>query len=76
MDDETAKKLVGLAGLGLGLTSGSRANYGMDNAPASTYQGGIPEYDFVREQVLDTYEGNDIFQTLVSYLQVVLVLLM
>jgi hypothetical protein len=56
MDDETAKKLVGLAGLGLGLTSGSRANYGMDNAPASTYQGGIPEYDFVREQVLDTYD--------------------
>ena len=56
IDEETAKKLVGLAGLGFGLTSGNRANYGMENAPASTYQGGIPEYDFVREQVLDTYD--------------------
>jgi len=56
IDEETAKKLVGLAGLGFGLTSGNRANYGIENAPASTYQGGIPEYDFVREQVLDTYD--------------------
>ena len=47
---------VGLAGLGLGLLSANRANYGTENAPVTGYQGSVPDYTMVREGVLDTYD--------------------
>jgi hypothetical protein len=47
---------VGLAGLGLGLLSANRANYGTENAPVTGYQGTVPDYTMVREGVLDTYD--------------------
>ncbi len=57
MGPEDWKKLItGLAGAGLGAASYNRANYGVENAPPSGYQGSIPDYSLVREQVLDTYD--------------------
>ena len=49
---------AGIAGLGLGLLSSNRANYGTENAPVTGYQGTVPDYTMVREQVLDTYDPN------------------
>ena len=46
----------GIAGLAYGLFSGSRANYGQENAPPTGYQGEVPDYTLVRENVLDTYD--------------------
>jgi hypothetical protein len=57
MDPEDWKRLItGLAGAGLGAAGYNRANYGVENAPPSGYQGSIPDYSLVREQVLDTYD--------------------
>jgi hypothetical protein len=44
---------AGVAGLGLGLLSSNRANYGTENAPITGYQGTVPDYTMVREGVLD-----------------------
>jgi hypothetical protein len=49
---------AGVAGLGLGLLSSNRANYGTENAPITGYQGTVPDYTMVREGVLDTYDPN------------------
>ena len=45
--------LVGLGALGLGI-AGSRSDRGQYNQPRG-YQGEIPDYEFVREQVQDTF---------------------
>lgn len=47
---------LGIAGLAYGLFSGNRANYGRENAPPTGYQGVVPDYTLVRENVLDTYD--------------------
>ncbi len=47
---------LGIAGLAYGLFSGNRANYGQENAPPTGYQGEVPDYTLVRENVLDTYD--------------------
>ncbi len=50
-----AKIGLGIGALGLGILSANRANYGTENAPPSGYQGVVPDYTLVRENVLDTY---------------------
>ena len=45
--------LLGLGALGLGI-AGSRSDRGQYNQPRG-YQGEIPDYEFVREQVQDTF---------------------
>tara|TARA_R100001086_G_scaffold124108_1_gene64052 strand:- start:1352 stop:2698 length:1347 start_codon:yes stop_codon:yes gene_type:complete len=47
---------LGIAGLAYGLFSGNRANYNRENAPPTGYQGVVPDYTLVRENVLDTYD--------------------
>ena len=46
---------LGLGSLYAGKRLGDRANYGAENAPPTGYQGDIPDYALVRENVLDTY---------------------
>ena len=46
---------LGLGALGLGYKSYQDANYSLENAPPTGYQGDIPDYALVRENVLDTY---------------------
>ena len=46
---------LGLGSLYAGKRLGDRANYGTENAPPTGYQGDIPDYSLVRENVLDTY---------------------
>ena len=49
------KVALGLGALGLGYQSYKDANYSTENAPPTGYQGDIPDYALVRENVLDTY---------------------
>tara|TARA_R110000803_G_scaffold21371_1_gene53888 strand:+ start:450 stop:1877 length:1428 start_codon:yes stop_codon:yes gene_type:complete len=46
---------LGLGALYAGKRLGDRANYGTENAPPTGYQGDVPDYALVRENVLDTY---------------------
>ena len=46
---------LGLGSLYAGYRLGDRANYGAENAPPTGYQGDIPDYSLVRENVLDTH---------------------
>lgn len=52
---KAGKVALGLGSLYAGKRLGDRANYGTENAPPTGYQGDIPDYSLVREQVLDTY---------------------
>ncbi len=50
------KVALGLGALAFGKRSYDDANYSLENAPPTGYQGDIPDYALVRENVLDTYD--------------------